>query len=144
MPFRTAHAPLPLIQPMFKRLFFFLLLASSAFAQTPNQPVVRFANEDSIRSIIVKFRSVQAMSDSSVLAQLRRISTSSDIMRPMFQRPIAQTNSIQSISIDTIGLNRIVQVYLREGITAQDAVHALSGMSAFEYVEPNYRYHILT
>ena len=134
---------------MFKRLFLFSLLASSAFAQTPNQPVVHSANQDSIdrgrsiHSIIVKFNSVAAMSDSSALAQLRTFSASSDIMRPVFSRP-APKNSVQSISNDTIGLNRITQVYLREGITTQDAVHALTGNIAFEYVEPNYRYHIQT
>ncbi|HEX5316852.1 MAG TPA: S8 family serine peptidase, partial [Candidatus Kapabacteria bacterium] len=91
----------------------------------------------------MKFRSVAAMGDSSVLAQLRSISASSDIMRPVFQRPVAlPVNSIQQISTDTIGLNRIMQIPLREGITAQDAVRELSSRAEFEYVEPNYRYHI--
>ncbi len=127
---------------MFKRSFFFLLLASSALAQTPNQPVARSANDAAIRSIIVKFRSLAAMSDSSVLAHLRTISASSDIMRPVFARPPMAKNSVQSIGFDTFGLDRIMQIPLREGITAPDAVRALAGMSAFEYVEPNYRYHI--
>lgn len=126
---------------MLRRLVFLSVLF--AYSTVQAQPVVRSASVDSIRSIIVKFRSVAAMSDSSVLAELRSISASSDIMRPVFQRPVApRTNSVQSISTDTIGLNRIMQIPLREGITVQDAVREFSSRAEFEYVEPNYRYHI--
>ncbi len=103
------------------------------------------SNEDSVRSIIVKFRSLQAMSDSSVLSELRAVSSSIDIWKSVFRRTPVKSNSVQSIgTADTFGLDRIVQIPLQEGITAQDAVHELSTQATFEYVEPNYRYYIQT
>ncbi len=124
--------------------FLFLLLAGNAIAQSPPKVSLE-ANQDSIRTIIVKFRTMAGMSDTAVLAELRAISSSSDIMRPVFRRPPAPSNAAQSIApTDSIGLDRIMQVPLKPGITAQDAVRELSGQATFEYVEPNYRYFIQT
>src|SRR5439155_6852276 len=104
------------------------------------QPAI--ISTSSLRSIIVKLRSTAAMNDGSLLAKLRSISSSSDALRPVFKLPV-QGATPQTIGlIGRIGLDRIVQVSLREGMTAEDAVRSLSGNQAFEYIEPNYKYHI--
>jgi subtilisin family serine protease len=126
---------------MLRRSILFLLCAGTAFAQPSNRPIVRSADDSTVHSIIVKFRSAQAMSDASILAKLQAVSSVSDVMRPVFRRPPSK-NSVQSISIDPVGIERIIRIPLREGMSATDAVRSLSGMSAIEYAEPNYFYHI--
>ncbi len=128
---------------MFTRSLFLLFLANAAFAQLPNQSASVPVADSAIRSIIVKFRTSAAMNDATILAKLQSISSSAGVMRPTFARHSSK-NSIQSISVDTIGLDRIVQIPLRNGLTAQDAVTQISGTNGIEYAEPNYFYHIQT
>ncbi len=126
---------------MFRRLLFLLFLAGTAFAQPRNQPIMRSAVDSTIRSIVVKFRTGASMSDATVLAKLQAVSSTGGVMRPVFARPTSGM-TVQSVSNDAVGLDRIMKIPLREGMSAADAVRSLSGVSAFEYVEPNYYYHI--
>ncbi len=128
---------------MFRRAIFFLFFASTAFAQPSNKAIVRSAVDSTVRSIVVKFRTTSAMNDASVLAKLQAISSTSGVMRPVFTHP-ASKFSIQSVSADAFGLERIMKIPLRDSMTAADAVRALSGVSAVEYAEPDYSYHIQT
>ncbi len=127
---------------MFRRLLFFVFLAGTAFAQPSIRPIARAAVDSSIRSIIVKFRTSAAMSDAVVLAKLQTVSSTSEVMHPVFTQRPTSGMSVQSVSVDTVGLDRIMKISLREGMSAADAVRSLSGESAIEYVEPNYFYHV--
>jgi subtilisin family serine protease len=126
---------------MFKRVLFFLLLAGTGFAQPSVKPIVRSAVDSTVRSIIIKFRTSAAMSDATTLAKLQAVSSTSMVLRPVFTRPTPKF-SVQSVSVDTVGLDRILKVPVRDGMTVADAVRSLSGVSAIEYAEPNYQYHI--
>ncbi|HWF44754.1 MAG TPA: S8 family serine peptidase, partial [Candidatus Kapabacteria bacterium] len=137
---------------MKKRLLPFLLAAvfglgsSNAFAQqrrTIGVPeIAKVSVEPAPKSIIVKFRSAAGMTDPKLLALLASVSTSAHAIKPVFKRPPQQGMRVQNIALDDFGIGRIVQVPLREGLSAQDAVRALVNDTAFEYAEPNYRYHI--
>ena len=119
---------------------FWIFLICIASQRAIAQPAI--ISTSSVRSIIVKLRTPAAMKDASLLAKLRSISSSSDALRPVFKLPV-QGATPQTIGlIGRIGLDRIVQIPLREGMTAEDAVRSLSGNQAFEYIEPNYKYHI--
>src|ERR1035437_7563478 len=111
------------------------LLCAVASAQSPS---IGVSPDVAPSSIIVKFRSVAAMSDSALLQRVRSVG---DVTRPVFQSH--STNPGDSPQrADTFGLSRIVQIPLREGVTAQDAVRALAAGNLFEYVEPNFRYRL--
>ncbi len=126
---------------MFKRVLFFLLFAGTGFAQPSVKPIARSAVDSTVRSIIVKFRTRAAMSDAATLAKLQAVSSTIEVMRPVFTRPTPQF-SVQAVSNDTVGLDRIIKIPVREGMTVADAVRSLSGVSNIEYAEPNYHYHI--
>ncbi len=112
-----------------------ILYCAVAGAQIPTLSV---STDQPARSIIVKFRSAAAMSDSALL---QRLSGVGDGTRPIFKNhAIGLGDSPQRA--DPFGLSRIVQIPLREGVAAQDAVRSLSGIAGFEYVEPNLRYRL--
>ncbi|MDP4198541.1 MAG: S8 family serine peptidase [Bacteroidota bacterium] len=121
----------------------FLLCALAGIANDASAQSQRLSlsTDVSPRSIIVKFPSAAAMQDTALLARLSGVSGSRDIIRPVFKNhSVAVGFSLRSS--DPFGLSRIVQVPLREGVNAQDAVRALAVGNAFEYVEPNFRYHL--
>jgi hypothetical protein len=106
------------------------------------QPISKISLAPSSKSIIVKYRTAAGMTDPKLTALVASISSSADAIKPVFKRPVVQGMRVQSVAQNDFGIERIVQVPLRSGLSAQDAVHALSGNAGFEYVEPNYRYHI--
>jgi hypothetical protein len=120
---------------MAQRLFTVLLLvfAISARAQV---------RVEEPRSIIVKFQTASAMHDAALAAKLRAVSASSDVLRPVFQLPKNGGGAQQVALGGQVELERIVQISLKEGLSAADAVKSIASASGVEYVEPNYRYHI--
>ncbi len=104
------------------------------------QPVARVSvSAAASRSIIVKFRTAEAMSDPALLANLTSISATSDVMRPVFLQP---KRGMQVQSIATNGLDRIVKITLKADMSARDAVRTLAHNASIEYAEPNYIYHV--
>lgn len=112
-----------------KRWFLFLVavLALSA-SQARSQPVLKFSAYDSAQTIIVKLRSAAALSDATLASKLYAVATSSDGIKPVFKRH------------DGSDLTRILQIPLRAGVSASDAVKSLAGLKGIEYAEPNFRY----
>src|SRR5437763_9268767 len=100
-------------------LFVFLvpLVACSASAQH----VLSIAGGDSVRSIIVKFKSARDMRDPVLLKRLRNVKEQKEERDfvPLFQ---SQDNS----------LSRTVQIPLNASINATDAVRSLSATELFE------------
>ncbi|HEY3876860.1 MAG TPA: S8 family serine peptidase, partial [Candidatus Kapabacteria bacterium] len=122
---------------MYRRtLFFFLFAAMFAVTAVAQQPVVPASD-----LVIVKFRTTSAMNDAKIAAVLNGIRQTGTELTTVFHRPSSK-NSI--LSVDTIGLDRIVQVPLRDGVSPQQAMQALSGLAGIEYVEPNYIYRLQT
>ena len=113
-------------------------VSSGAFAQ----PIAKVSIVPSPKSIIVKFRTASGMNDPKLMALVASISSGADAIKPVFKRPVSKAMRVQNVAENDFGIERIVQAPLRSGLSAQDAVHALSGNAAFEYVEPNYRYHV--
>ena len=113
-----------------------LALASVCIAQ----PVARVSvSAAAPRSIIVKFRTEEAMSDPALLSKLTSISATSDVLQPVFRQP---KRGMQVQSVASNGLDRIVKITLKAGMTAQDAVRTLAHNTSVEYAEPNYIYHV--
>src|SRR5579883_425027 len=123
---------------MYRRLLVLLLLAWCASAQAQSSHSILI--DSTVHSIIVKFRTAAALGDAATLSKLRAVSASPTIYRQVFKRP-AKGAGLQGINSAST-LDRIVQIPLRSDLNAQDAVRQLARVPEFEYVEPNYRYHI--
>ena len=146
MPFAPLNAPLTLTVSfdMKKRLFtcVYVTISLLTFANGFSQPFARVSIVSSPRSIIIKYRTVSAITDSKVLALVQSVSSGADALKPVFRRSPESKLKVQSLASNGIGLDRIVQVPLKQGLSAQDAIRVLSGNVSIEYVQPNYRYHV--
>src|SRR5437870_5448625 len=105
-------------------LFIVLLFAASARAQVASVSVRTTGTE---HSVIVKFRTVDALQNANVLARIAGAGLDHSAMHPVFRRLPGR-----NFGDDRFGLDRIYQLPLREGIASADAVHSLAGLTQIE------------
>jgi subtilisin family serine protease len=122
---------------------FLLLLSGLLRAQTIVPGRGPNSSKRQPNSILLKFKvgnSFETLGRVSANALQNLTLGGSANIRSVFKAPTA-TSAIQSSRI-AFGLDRIFLIPLKEGITPDQAVATLRSNSDFEYVEPNFIYHI--